>query len=59
VDIVGRHIRNLVDKEQDPGKYRVSWHFDNENGTKVSSGVFFCVAKSGNIVEVKKIVRLK
>ncbi|MBI4549241.1 MAG: T9SS type A sorting domain-containing protein [Ignavibacteriae bacterium] len=40
-DITGSEVRTLMDQEQGPGRYEVSWDGNDEFGNSVASGVYF------------------
>jgi hypothetical protein len=40
-NILGQEVRTVVNEEQDPGQYVVTWDGKDHNGTDVSSGVYF------------------
>jgi ligand-binding sensor domain-containing protein len=53
-DILGREIEILIDKELEPGKYKI-----NFNATNLPSGVYFYLIRAGNFVKVKKMTLIK
>lgn len=53
-DVVGREISVLVDEFMDAGSYAVTY-----NASGNSSGVYFYVLRSGNLIETKKMTLLK
>ncbi len=56
-DIRGRLVRELVDKNVDPGEHTVVWDGLNESSRPVSSGVYFCRMESrGRSASIKLIV---
>lgn len=59
IDIKGRVVRTLIDKEQRFGSQAVSWDAKNDNGDKVSSGVYFYQIKSENFNDIGKLVFVK
>ena len=52
-DVLGRQVATLVNKQQLPGQYRVTW-----DGSTFSSGVYFYTLSAGNYLETKKMVLL-
>ena len=54
VDISGREIAKLVDREQSSGKYKVKF-----NGEGLPSGIYFYQLKSDVFVDCKKFMLLK
>ncbi len=53
-DILGRKVATLVNKQQQPGNYEVS--FDASN---LSSGIYFYTLKTGGFIKTKKMLLLK
>jgi hypothetical protein len=58
-DVRGRLVRSLVDATKDAGTYTVFWDGTNENGQKVSSGVYFYRMTAGSFTQTRKMVMLK
>lgn len=58
-DVEGRLIKRLVDGPVPRGIHRVEWSGDDERGSDVSSGVYFCVMRSGERALTRKMVYLK
>jgi hypothetical protein len=55
-DMTGKSVRSLVNENQEEGQYTVRWDGRNENGKKVSSGVYFYKLKAERFEETKKII---
>lgn len=56
-DTSGRLVKNLIEKNQKPGQYTVSWFRRDNNARTVSCGVYLCVFKlSDKICAVSKII---
>ncbi len=53
-DVLGREIKTIVNKEQSPGNYEVTF-----DATKFSSGVYYYRLQSGDFIQVKKMILLK
>ncbi len=53
-DILGREVKVLVDKNQNPGIYKVNFNADD-----LSSGIYFYRLKIGNKIMIKKMILLK
>ncbi|MCX6152220.1 MAG: alpha-amylase family glycosyl hydrolase [Ignavibacteriales bacterium] len=62
-NLVGEEIKNLVDANQNVGKYQVTWNGKDNYGGDVSSGIYLyrlTAASSGKIfTDAKKLVFLK
>jgi hypothetical protein len=41
-DVAGRHLRRLASGEFEPGRHFRKWDGRDEDGTSLSSGVYFC-----------------
>ena len=53
-DLLGREVATLVNEQQQPGNYEVTF-----DGSKLSSGVYFYQLKTGSFIQTKKLVLLK
>ena len=52
-DVLGQEITTLVNQQQRPGEYSVTW-----DASGFSSGVYFYTLSAGSFVETKKMVLL-
>ena len=59
MDIRGRVVRTLINKEERFGYQSIAWDAKNDDGDKVSSGVYFYQIRSDNFNEVGKLVFVK
>ncbi|HUU30346.1 MAG TPA: FlgD immunoglobulin-like domain containing protein [archaeon] len=55
----GQMVRTLVDLTQGPGTYNINWDGADQQGSKVSSGVYFYRLVAGDYVSTRKMVLLK
>jgi hypothetical protein len=53
-DVLGREIKTLVNKQQQPGNYEVTF-----NASTFSSGVYFYRIQINDFMATKKLVLLK
>jgi len=53
-DVLGRQVATLVNKQQPPGRYNVSW-----DASDFSSGIYFYKLSAGKYIETKKMLMLK
>ena len=53
-DILGREVQTLVNEEKAPGNYTASF-----DGTRLSSGIYFCRMSAGKYNAVKKLLLVK
>jgi PKD repeat protein len=55
-DARGRVIKELVNRTQKPGNYRVYWDGKGLTGRFTGSGAYFCSLKAGKFADVKKLI---
>ncbi|KPL18366.1 MAG: hypothetical protein AMJ92_08270 [candidate division Zixibacteria bacterium SM23_81] len=58
-NILGHHVRTLVDAEQKAGRYSISWEGHNQGGRDVASGVYFCRLMVGDFSKTIKMVLVR
>ncbi len=58
-DVLGRQVKVLVDARQPKGWHQVNWDGQNNENTRVSSGIYFYQIHYGNFNETKKMIILK
>jgi len=58
-NMLGQQVRVLVDAYQSAGTNTVIWDGRNENGEKVSSGIYFYKLQAGEFVQTKKMSLIK
>jgi flagellar hook assembly protein FlgD len=58
-DVAGRLVATLVDGSLDEGLHTAKWEGRNNNGSQVSSGVYFYRLVAGKEVLTKKMVLLR
>jgi hypothetical protein len=58
-DIAGREVARLAQGEQAAGHHQVQWNGEDSSGNLVSTGVYFCRLKAGEISQTMKMVYLK
>ena len=58
-DVLGRHVRTLVDGFETAGRKRVTWDSRNAGGHRVATGVYFVRMQAGSFVQTRKMVLLK
>jgi len=54
-DILGRHVRTLLEREQRPGSYTVSWDGRDKNGALVASGTYLYHLRAGKLFRTKRL----
>jgi hypothetical protein len=58
-DMLGRLVKALVNSMQEPGVRTIQWDATNEEGNRVSAGVYIFKLKAGNFIETKEMILLK
>lgn len=58
-NILGQHIRTLVNEYQASGLKRVKWNGEDGDGKKASSGIYFYEIEAGDFSQTKKMLLLK
>lgn len=53
-DLLGREVSQLVNKEQNAGRYKVQF-----NAGSLSSGIYFYKLESGSFIQIRKLMLLK
>jgi len=53
-DILGRKVKTLINKQQSPGNYEVTF-----DASELSSGIYFYTLNTGEFVQTKKMMLLK
>jgi len=59
VNMLGQHVRSLVDEYHAPGYYDVLWNGRNDYGQTLGTGIYFFVVSHGNQISVQKVTLLK
>ncbi len=58
-DILGQRVAKLVDRDEVPGEYIVTWDGRDEQGGTVASGIYFYRLSRGGQSETRKMILLK
>jgi hypothetical protein len=58
-DILGRLVTNLVNSVQDAGPHHVMWEGKTDNGTLLSTGIYFYRLQSGSFSQTERMLLLK
>ena len=58
-DVAGARVRQLVDATMPPGRHQARWDGTSDQGTGVTSGVYFVRMMAGSYDEVRKIVMMQ
>ena len=58
-DLLGRHVRTLVEADQPPGTYNIEWDGRDAGGQPVASGTYFYRLRVGETVAGKQALHIK
>jgi flagellar hook assembly protein FlgD len=58
-NVAGQKIRTLVDEEQRPGEYSITWDGRDDSGMPVGSGVFIYRMRANPFIATRKMIFLK
>jgi flagellar hook assembly protein FlgD len=58
-DAKGRLVNTLMNKNQTPGFFSLSWAGKDKNGKDVPTGVYFIQVKSGHNMDTQKVALIK
>ncbi|MBI90046.1 MAG: hypothetical protein CMG60_08165, partial [Candidatus Marinimicrobia bacterium] len=58
-DVTGSVIRQLVKGRKEAGHHRLTWDGTNDQGRKVSAGIYLCSIRNINYFYARKIILVK
>ena len=58
-DLLGNHVKNLVNDHYPIGSHSISWNARNDKGQPVSAGVYLYKVQAGEFQSTKKMILLK
>lgn len=58
-NILGRHVKSLVDDILMPGHYSIEWDATDNGGQKIATGIYLYRLKVGSELQTKKMLLLK
>jgi len=58
-NILGQHVKTLLDETRPTGRYEVTWNSTDDNGQKVSSGIYLYVMRAGEFSRSTKMILMK
>jgi hypothetical protein len=59
-DVLGRKVKKLLNnKKYEPGKWKIVWTGQNQNGNKVASGIYIYRIMAGEYTKTKKMVLIR
>jgi len=57
--LLGQKIATLLDESRDAGIHTVDWNARDQEGQKVTSGIYFCRLHAGDFSEIRRMILLK
>jgi len=58
-DVLGRKVKNILNRRVKSGEIVLSWKGINESGKKVSSGIYFYRLQAGDYLSSKKMILIR
>jgi hypothetical protein len=58
-DIRGDIVKTLVDGESEPGKHSVTWNATDDEGKRISSGIYIYKLEAGSFTQTRKMLLLR
>lgn len=59
VDVLGRHVKILMDGKQPAGDYQIKWNGVDEGGLNQASGIYILSVQAGSIHAQRKVILLR
>jgi flagellar hook assembly protein FlgD len=59
VDLLGRHVRTLIAEEKPPGAHKISWNGLDDNGNRITSGVYLYSLTAEDYTEMRKLLLVR
>jgi len=58
-NLLGQHVRKLVDEIKEPGSYETKWDAEDSYGNPVSAGIYFYRLKTNEFTKTKKMLLIR
>ena len=58
-NILGQHVKALMDEDMVPGNYQVDWDATNRHGRRIATGLYLYKLQVGHDSKTKKMLFLK
>ena len=55
-NLLGQQVRTLVDQKQSAGMHQVMWDGKNDDGKRLTSGIYFYQLKSATFIQTRKMI---
>ncbi len=58
-NVLGQKVKTMINERMDPGYHEIMWDSKNDQGMRVSSGVYYYRISAGDFHDVKKMALIK
>ncbi len=58
-DLMGHHVRTLVQQSQQAGRYAITWDGRNESGQSIASGVYIYQLRAGTFAQTRRMALVR
>ena len=58
-DVLGRHVKRLVDEQKSAGQFKISWDATNDTGEQVAAGLYFCRMEAEDFIQTRKMMLVR
>ena len=58
-DMLGRRVRTLIQRMEEPGYRAALWNATNDHGKPVSAGIYIYQIQTGEFIQTRKMILLK
>jgi len=58
-DITGKLVKELLNRNIEPGNWTIRWDGTNQDGEKIRSGHYFVMLESGKLSRTEKVVVIR
>jgi flagellar hook assembly protein FlgD len=58
-NVMGQKVKRLVDSDLQAGSYTETWDGRDAQGQEVSSGIYFCTLRVGELSQTRKMVLMR
>lgn len=58
-DMTGKLVRELINEDRGPGRYRVVWDGLSQSGSRLASGLYLYQLRAGSFATARKLILMK
>ena len=58
-DMLGQHVRTLVNQSQPAGRYAITWDGRNEQGEAIASGLYIYQLRAGTFTQARRMALVR